>query len=146
MKKAKRFGETLIHLMSLLHALALQNLRRDWNLDNLTTHDSKTSQPSNSIKYQRKIKRKEFKKNIQSQGGFWNFLIESFRVGWKYFPTDALHVRVNNFERECYNHSFPLSVIGGITEDEKLILNVSNEQRSDSSWELSKGLTNINGI
>lgn len=31
------FAETIVHLTSLLHGLALQHLRSDWDLANLTT-------------------------------------------------------------------------------------------------------------
>lgn len=43
---SKEFCEALCHLMSLLHAVALQNLRRDWDLKNLAIHDSESSQPT----------------------------------------------------------------------------------------------------
>ena len=38
--RAKWFTETTVHLSSLLHAVALQHLRSDWDLANLTTYDS----------------------------------------------------------------------------------------------------------
>lgn len=34
-ERAIEFRETLRHTMSLMHGLALQHLRGDWNLDNL---------------------------------------------------------------------------------------------------------------
>ena len=38
--RAKWFTETTVHLSSLLHAVALQHLRSDWDLSNLTTYHS----------------------------------------------------------------------------------------------------------
>lgn len=35
---ADAFSGKLVHLLSLLHALALQHLRRDWELDNIRAH------------------------------------------------------------------------------------------------------------
>lgn len=46
-EESKRFCETFCHFVSLLHALALQNLRRDWDLDNLEPH--KSSCPPNMV-------------------------------------------------------------------------------------------------
>ena len=34
-RKAQLFAQNIVHLTSLLHALALQHLRGDWELDNL---------------------------------------------------------------------------------------------------------------
>lgn len=39
------FVERLTHLLSLLHALALQHLRGDWHLSNLVTHDPSIGPP-----------------------------------------------------------------------------------------------------
>ena len=36
--KAQTFAQTLVHLTSLLHAVALQHLRSDWELSNLTPY------------------------------------------------------------------------------------------------------------
>ena len=38
--RAKWFTETTVHLSSLLHGIALQHLRSDWDLSNLTTYHS----------------------------------------------------------------------------------------------------------
>ncbi len=38
--RAKWFTETTVHLTSLLHGVALQHLRNDWDLANLTTYHS----------------------------------------------------------------------------------------------------------
>ncbi len=38
--RAKWFTETTVHLSSLLHGVALQHLRSDWDLSNLTTYHS----------------------------------------------------------------------------------------------------------
>ena len=37
-KAAERFRLTCFHIFSLLHALAIQHLRTDWDLNNLRTH------------------------------------------------------------------------------------------------------------
>ena len=39
------FVERLTHLLSLLHALALQHLRGDWHLSNLVAHDPSIGPP-----------------------------------------------------------------------------------------------------
>lgn len=39
------FADTVVHLTSLLHGLALQHLRNDWDLANLTTFHSNDPQP-----------------------------------------------------------------------------------------------------
>ena len=38
--RANWFTETTVHLTSLLHGIALQHLRSDWDLSNLTTFHS----------------------------------------------------------------------------------------------------------
>lgn len=45
-RASKEFCEVFCHLMSLLHALALQNLRRDWDLKNLGNHHTISSEPT----------------------------------------------------------------------------------------------------
>lgn len=76
----------------------------------------------------------------------FSFFINIFRVGARYLPTDVFHVRVNKFERECYNRIFPLGVIGGVSDDEKKILGeILHKDQTDISWELTKGISNLQG-
>ncbi len=44
-KAADVFRESMVHLVSLLHALALQHLRIDWDLHNITPHSSAEAPP-----------------------------------------------------------------------------------------------------
>ena len=44
-EKAQVFAQTLVHLTSLLHAVALQHLRSDWELANLTPYCDKDPPP-----------------------------------------------------------------------------------------------------
>lgn len=37
-RQAQMFAQTIVHLTSLLHAVALQHLRGDWQLDNLVPY------------------------------------------------------------------------------------------------------------
>lgn len=46
-KDADAFQRGLVHASSLLHGLALQHLRGDWDLDNLSTHDLVAPPPPN---------------------------------------------------------------------------------------------------
>lgn len=42
---ASRFRDNIVHLVSLLHAVALQTLREDYDMENLTVHDSMQAAP-----------------------------------------------------------------------------------------------------
>ena len=57
--KAQTFAQTLVHLTSLMHAIALQHLRSDWELANLTPYRAESPPPplvqlslSNNASYQ----------------------------------------------------------------------------------------------
>ena len=43
--KAQNFAQTLVHLTSLLHAVALQHLRTDWELANLVAYRTEDPPP-----------------------------------------------------------------------------------------------------
>lgn len=43
--KAQQFAQTLVHLTSLLHGVALQYLRSDWELSNLTPYCTEDPPP-----------------------------------------------------------------------------------------------------
>lgn len=44
-REAAQFQRAAVHLASLLHGVALQHLRGDWDLDNLVEHDHHASPP-----------------------------------------------------------------------------------------------------
>ncbi len=44
---ADKFQRALVHVASLLHGVALQHLRGDWDLDNLVEHDHHAPPPAN---------------------------------------------------------------------------------------------------
>ena len=43
--KAQTFAHSLVHLTSLMHAVALQHLRSDWELANLTPYRAESPPP-----------------------------------------------------------------------------------------------------
>ncbi|GMH35646.1 hypothetical protein BSKO_03514 [Bryopsis sp. KO-2023] len=124
--ESKIFCESFVHLMSLLHALALQNFRRDWDLDNLSNHHTVESEPNMNIKIRRRMKHREVRSMLKTNGvSWWSRYWTYLWVGRHNLPADLFHIRSNRLERECYNHMLPLGVISGVSEAEKEVLGSS---------------------
>lgn len=140
------FCETFSHLMSLLHALALQNLRRDWDLDNLIHHHEYESKPDMNIRVRRRMKHQEIRSELKERGlSRWRRFMVYLWAGRHSFPIDMFHIQSNRLQRECYNNMLPLGVIGGVSKEEKLILGEDAKlgpvNRRDTSYMVCSSLT-----
>eukprot|EP00884_Botryococcus_braunii_P001134 jgi/Botrbrau1/11020/Bobra.101_1s0018.1 len=96
LEAARLFREAMVHLISLLHGVALQHLRIDWDLGNLTRHQS-YSLPPPLDGYA-----------LLRQGISW-----PFRICY-----DA-SLRSRELQRGMYNRCMKISVVGGLLEAEQ---------------------------
>ncbi|KAL0045047.1 hypothetical protein WJX82_006316 [Trebouxia sp. C0006] len=94
--RAKWFTETTVHLSSLLHGIALQHLRSDWDLSNLTTYHSIDPAPP-----------------LDAAG-----LHAASKGKYQYNLTDTFLLRGTTERMERYNRAMPLPVIGSISDPE----------------------------
>lgn len=137
------FAGHLLHLLSLLHALALQHLRRDWELDNLCTHtrglppppavrteqtrasvmtmQTVDAQPSGSIMAPlsyRHMEKRTSTRPLQVAGG----------------PVGCLHMRdfaslrSTAAQRAAHHQAMPLDVLGGLSGTERRALGAHSVQ------------------
>ena len=107
--------------MSLLHAVAIQSLRRDWDLDNLCEHDHVKGMPPATITLQRQLKR-EAVWSWTRHTSWWNKIKFAIIAGISWFPIDCLHLRMHPVEMRCLYKVLPLGVVAGVTEQEKVSL------------------------
>ncbi|KAL0039987.1 hypothetical protein WJX79_001551 [Trebouxia sp. C0005] len=94
--RAKWFTDTTVHLSSLLHGVALQHLRSDWDLSNLTTYHSIDPAPP-----------------LDGAG-----LRAASKGKYQYDLTDTFLLRGTTERMERYNRAMPLPVIGSISDPE----------------------------
>eukprot|EP00803_Ostreobium_quekettii_P004807 evm.model.scf_1129.1 EVM.evm.TU.scf_1129.1 scf_1129:2455-5702(-) len=120
-QRARVFGESFLHFISLLHAVALQSLRLDWDLDNLCEHDHVKGMPPATITLQRSMKRAAVRKWCEHKP-WWKRLRFAVLAGNSWFPTDMFHLRWHPVEMNCLNKMLPLGVVAGVTEKEKVAL------------------------
>ncbi|CAD7699638.1 unnamed protein product [Ostreobium quekettii] len=125
-RRARRFGDTFVHLMSLLHAVAVQNLRKDWELDNLRPHDQGQPEPPMDPRY----------------------IKDATKKGMRYMTvSDFTHLRSGKNHIKLYNSIMPLGVVGGITEDEFVGLGKDLKDSGDEDpGGLSRGARLSNGV
>jgi len=103
-KKSPEGRDSAVHFLSLLHALALQHAREDWDLDNLCVHHPETqAPPMNAQKVQNLSEPRPSKSSSLS---FWTMF---------FLPAERKRV-------ERLNNSMPLHVIGGISAEERRLL------------------------
>lgn len=100
----ERFRHTCFHLFSLLHALCIQHLRTDWDLNNLRPHLPSELAPPVDAAALRGNGSKH--KHGLGQFSYW----------------DVLMLRGSDGKRQAYNRNMPLLVIGGISPAEAAIL------------------------
>ncbi|CAD7698726.1 unnamed protein product [Ostreobium quekettii] len=124
-RRARRFGDTFVHLISLLHAVALQSLRRDWELSNLRPHDQGQPEPPMDPRYIKDAVKKGL-----------NFMSVS----------DITHLRSGLTHVRTYNAITPLGVVGGITDDEFVGMGIDvKDMGADDPGVLSRGARLSNG-
>lgn len=119
-KKAVKFGDTFVHLISLMHGVAIQNLRRDWDLKNTAVHDEKSTPPP--------IDATEL--SIRGHGQF----------SWK----DIFYLRSDRRHKEKYHQVMKIHILGGLTPDEEDALGTTKEE--DDLGGVSRGCHLENGI
>ncbi|GMH38627.1 hypothetical protein BSKO_06511 [Bryopsis sp. KO-2023] len=119
--RARKFADTYVHLISLMHGVAVQNLRRDWDLDNLTSHDENSPAPPLDPKF-------------LTSGG------EESRFSWK----DITQLRSDKKHKEKYNSLMKIHVLGGLTPDEKEGLGDTKEE--DDVGGVSRGCRLSSGL
>ncbi|CAG9463404.1 unnamed protein product [Pedinophyceae sp. YPF-701] len=107
------FRERLLHLVSLLHGLALQNLRSDWDLTNLTKHVQRDAAP-----------------DLDPRVGAKK---QDFKVGL----TDVLVLQSGKRRRRQINRVLPLPVLGDVLQSERDALYQGAEGGSLSSGQFS---------
>lgn len=118
--RAGRFGDTFVHLISTMHGVAIQNLRRDWDLANLSPHDGSTAPPP--------LDPKDLGSNEQG------------RFSWK----DISQLRSDKRHKEKYNQLMKIHVLGGLTPDEREALGDTKEE--DDLGGVSRGCRLENGV
>ncbi|KAL4436630.1 hypothetical protein ABPG75_003769 [Micractinium tetrahymenae] len=94
------FADRLLHSASLLHALCLQHLRRDWCLANLSAHEPGCPPPP-----------------FDARG------LRGYRVGW----LELLTLRTSGAARMRYHSAMPLAVLGGLSAEERRSLGEGRE-------------------
>lgn len=119
-KKAVKFGDTFVHLISLMHGVAIQNLRRDWDLDNMDVHDERNAPPP--------IDAADI--SISGHGKF----------SWK----DIFYLRSDKKHKEKYHHIMKIHVLGGLTTNEQDALGTTKEE--DDLGGISRGSRLEDGI
>eukprot|EP00210_Caulerpa_lentillifera_P008077 g7712.t1 len=95
------FQDNIIHLISLLHGVALQNLRRDFETRNLHTHNSRLPMPPMDAYY--------LKGTAPGESGWFS---------WK----DILKLGSSSETRAKYCHLLPIYVVHGVTSEELVSL------------------------
>lgn len=98
---AKIFQENIVHLISLLHGVALQNLRRDFDIKNLHFHDSHRAAPPVDAYHLR---------TTSPEDAEW--------YSWK----NSLQLGSSVGTRSKYCRMLPIYVIQGVTSEELVSL------------------------
>lgn len=134
-QKASDFGELFIHLMSLLHAAALANLRLDWDLRNLQPHDGVAPPPpmdaSELRRSESQRRYKENKEKMQSRRALK--LRKTYRAHnfkGKFKLRDFFLLRAKTSIRLAYNQLMPIGVIGGLSQEERRALGSERDEEA----------------
>ena len=95
------FQENIVHLISLLHGVAVLNLRRDWMLRNLVPHDGTIDAPPEDAKDVMK----------RYKGSTW-------WLSWK----TLTQLGTSEYSRQDYYQYLPIQVIDGLSIEEMDLL------------------------
>ncbi|CAD7698439.1 unnamed protein product [Ostreobium quekettii] len=128
-QKAITFGETFIHYMSLLHAVGVQSLRKDWDFSNMVNHDIQ----EDPLPYDAsKILAKHIRQTVGQPecdddkcalpSWWWPFTTFIKRCQIHFQFADFVFLRSSRRVRLEYNSRMKLPVVGGISEDEAVAL------------------------
>eukprot|EP01025_Chloroclados_australasicus_P030869 TRINITY_DN3106_c0_g1_i1.p1 TRINITY_DN3106_c0_g1~~TRINITY_DN3106_c0_g1_i1.p1 ORF type:complete len:491 (-),score=51.58 TRINITY_DN3106_c0_g1_i1:2910-4268(-) len=115
------FANTFIHLVSLLHGLACQTLRKDYDMNNIIVHNTEGMAPPKdplNLRNQQKNERKQAKDNNadgsprkKANLGFIGFSV-----------LDIFLLRSGDNAMQALHQAIPLPLIGGLNEEEKVAL------------------------
>ncbi|CAD7701187.1 unnamed protein product [Ostreobium quekettii] len=108
-----RFSDAFLHYISLLHAVALQSLRQDYDMSNLRAHvDMMDPPPFDAADL--------WKAHVQKRKSEDSGEPMRFKARFRFW--DLIFLRSSQLVRLAYNELMPLTVIGGVGEDEKVLL------------------------
>jgi len=106
--EAACFQRAVVHLASLMHGVALQHLRGDWDLDNLVEHDHHAPPPANDAKF---IPKADYPRNP-----FY----------------DLMFLRAGKPQKQLYYRAAPIGVIGDVTGSEVETMTRRSDPRKGS--------------
>lgn len=98
---SKKFRAECLHLISLMHSVSCQGLRRDPEIGNLDLHSKKLPAPPSDPA--------DIPSGTANYGGL------PTHVNWK----DVFMLRASTAHVRKYNRTLPLTVLGGISEQER---------------------------
>ncbi|KAK9805550.1 hypothetical protein WJX72_004682 [[Myrmecia] bisecta] len=114
-RASQRFADSVVHLCSLMHALALQHLRGDWDMNNLKAHRSADDPPPLDAMALKKDK--------------------AAKAMVRFSLLDLIVLRAGTMRREGYNAAMPLPVIGSVSPKELAALGMGMERLSSMQTE-----------
>eukprot|EP01024_Parvocaulis_polyphysoides_P014826 TRINITY_DN16220_c0_g1_i2.p1 TRINITY_DN16220_c0_g1~~TRINITY_DN16220_c0_g1_i2.p1 ORF type:complete len:459 (+),score=57.88 TRINITY_DN16220_c0_g1_i2:128-1504(+) len=114
------FANTFVHLVSLLHGVASQTLRKDYDLDNLIIHNTEGDAPPKdpvNLRTQNKNYAKLRQSSPEDSADKKKQDVDYEFIGFSIF--DVFLLRSGDQAMGTLHRAMPLTLVGGLNEDEK---------------------------